>query len=149
MAQETLRWKLFPFSLRWKLFRFSLKGHVEQWCTHNVYSSNDDWGKLQNDFCLLFYLLSHLDSPWRHILTFVQLETKSIGVAWARFSLLLASSPELSMPNDEALHIFYMNWDSICPKSRHRPWRVVSVPSSKRKRIPRLHLRMLFLPYRP
>ena len=37
MSQETLRWKLFPFSLVEK---------VEQWYTHNVRSANDDWDEL-------------------------------------------------------------------------------------------------------
>ena len=34
MSQETLRWKLFPFSLVEK---------VEQWYTHNVGNANGDW----------------------------------------------------------------------------------------------------------
>jgi hypothetical protein len=34
MSQETLRWKLFPFSLVEK---------AEQWYTHNVGNANGDW----------------------------------------------------------------------------------------------------------
>jgi hypothetical protein len=43
MTQETLRWKLFPFSLVEK---------VEQWYTHNMRSMNGDWEKLRDDFCI-------------------------------------------------------------------------------------------------
>ena len=38
MSQETLRWKLFPFSLMEK---------VEQWYTHNVGNVNGDWEELR------------------------------------------------------------------------------------------------------
>ena len=37
MSQETLRWKLFPFSL---------VGKVEQWYTHNVRGMIQDWEEL-------------------------------------------------------------------------------------------------------
>ena len=50
MSQETLRWKVFPFSLVEK---------VEQWYTHNVRSVNGDWEELRDDFCLSFSSLSH------------------------------------------------------------------------------------------
>uniref|UniRef100_K3YN89 Uncharacterized protein n=1 Tax=Setaria italica TaxID=4555 RepID=K3YN89_SETIT len=45
------------------------------------------------------------------ILEFELLEKESIGVAWARFSHLLASSPSLSIPDDASLHIFCMEED--------------------------------------
>ena len=37
MAQETLRWKLFPFSL---------SERASQWYTHNVGKVNREWGEL-------------------------------------------------------------------------------------------------------
>ena len=37
MSQETLRWKLFPFSLM---------GKAEQWYTHNVWGTIHDWEEL-------------------------------------------------------------------------------------------------------
>ena len=37
MSQETLRWKLFPFSLIEK---------AEQWYTHNAGNANGDWEEL-------------------------------------------------------------------------------------------------------
>ena len=39
MTQETLRWKLFPFSLI---------GKVKQWYTHAVESTNGDWDELKD-----------------------------------------------------------------------------------------------------
>jgi hypothetical protein len=53
MSQETLRWKLFPFSLVEK---------AEQWYTHNVENANGDWEELRDDFCLSFSSLSHLNN---------------------------------------------------------------------------------------
>ena len=83
MSQETLRWKLFPFSLIEK---------AEQWYTHNVGNANGDWEELRDDFCLSFSSASHTTSLRSEILAFEQLEKESIGAAWARFSHLLASS---------------------------------------------------------
>jgi hypothetical protein len=39
MAQDTLQWKLFPFSL---------EERVKQWHTHNVGKVHGDWEKLQD-----------------------------------------------------------------------------------------------------
>src|SRR5688572_28058016 len=91
MTQETLRWKLFPFSLTEK---------AGQWYTHNMGSVNGDWKKLRDDICHSFFFLSHIASLRSDILEFEQLEKECIGVAWARFSSLLASSPVLSIPDD-------------------------------------------------
>ena len=102
MSQETLRWKLFPFSLIEK---------AEQWYTHNVGNVNGDWEELRDDFCLSFSSLSDEASRRGDILAFEQLEKESIGAAWARFSHLLASSPDWSIPDDISLHIFYTGLD--------------------------------------
>ena len=45
MTQETLKWKLFPFSLT---------GKVKQWYTFAVKSTNGDWHELKDKFCLAF-----------------------------------------------------------------------------------------------
>jgi len=45
MTQETLKWKLFPFSLT---------GKVKQWYTFAVESTNGDWDELKDKFCLAF-----------------------------------------------------------------------------------------------
>jgi len=98
-------------SLRWKLFTFSLVGKAEQWYTHNVRGTIQDWEGLQDDFCLSFSSLSHTASLRSEILAFEQLEKETIGAAWARFSRLLASCPDWSIPNDVSLHIFYSGLD--------------------------------------
>jgi hypothetical protein len=53
MTQETLTWKLFPFSLIEK---------VEQWDTHAIGSTNGDWEELKDKFCLAFSPMSRIVS---------------------------------------------------------------------------------------
>jgi len=102
MSQETLRWKLFPFSL---------VGKAKQWYTHNMRGTIHDWEELRDDFCLSFSSASHTTSLRSEILAFEQVEKETVGAAWARFSRLLASSPDWSIPDDVALHIFYTGLD--------------------------------------
>ena len=45
------------------------------------------------------------------ILEFEQLDKESIGAAWARFLRLLASSLDMSIPNDVSLYIFCLCLD--------------------------------------
>jgi hypothetical protein len=49
MPQETLRWKLFPFSL---------DERAKQWYAHNVGMVAGDWEELRNRFCLAFFPIS-------------------------------------------------------------------------------------------
>ena len=86
MTQEVLRWKLFPFSLIEK---------AEQWYTHTIGNMSGDWEELRDDFCYSFSLTEHIDSLPTDIIDFEQLEKESIGAAWARFSRLLASIPDM------------------------------------------------------
>ena len=102
ISQETLRWKLFPFSLM---------GKAEQWYTHNVRGMIQDWEELRDDFCLSFSSSFHEASLRSEILAFEQLEKESLGAAWARFSRLLVSFPDWSIPDDVSLHIFYSGLD--------------------------------------
>ena len=53
ISQETLRWKLFPFSL---------VGKAEQWYTHSVRGMIHDWEELRDSFCLSFSYASHTAS---------------------------------------------------------------------------------------
>jgi len=48
-SQETLRWKLFPFSL---------DERTKQWYAHNVGKVVGDWEELRNRFCLAFFPIS-------------------------------------------------------------------------------------------
>ena len=66
-----------------------------------------DWEELRDDFCYSFSLTERIDSLLIDILDFEQLEKESICAAWARFSRLLASSLDLSIPDDISLNVFY------------------------------------------
>ena len=61
MAQETIRWKLFPFSLAEK---------VKQWYAHNVGKVNREWEELRDRFCLAFFPIAHITSLKKEILYF-------------------------------------------------------------------------------
>jgi hypothetical protein len=98
MTQEVLRWKLFPFSLTKK---------AEKWYTHMI----GDWEDLRDVFCSSFSLTKRIDSLPIDILDLEQLEKEFIGAAWARFSRLLASSPDFSIPDEVSLNVFYLGLD--------------------------------------
>ena len=70
-----------------------------------------DWEELQADFCHSFSLNKCINSLPIDILDFEQLEKESIGAAWARFLRLLASSPDLYIPEDVSLDIFCSGLD--------------------------------------
>ena len=72
MAQETLRWKLFPFSLN---------ESARQWYAHNIGKVNGEWEKLQDRFCLAFFPISRIASLRKEILDFHQDEKESLGAA--------------------------------------------------------------------
>jgi len=72
MSQETLRWKLFPFSL---------DERVKQWYAHNVGKVNGDWEELRNRLCLAFFPISQITALQQEILNFQQKEKETIGAA--------------------------------------------------------------------
>ena len=72
MAQETLRWKLFPFSLAER---------AKQWYTHNVGKVNGEWEELRDRFCLAFFPISRIASLRKEIVDFHQDEKETKGVA--------------------------------------------------------------------
>jgi hypothetical protein len=72
---------------------------------------NGDWGNMRDYFYHPFSPLSLTHSTWSDILAFEQLEKESVGATWARFSLLLASSLGLSIPDDVSLDIFCIGLD--------------------------------------
>jgi hypothetical protein len=61
MTQDTLKWKLFPYSL---------KGKAEQWYTHTIGSVNDNWDELRDKFYLEFFPLSRIIALQRDICCF-------------------------------------------------------------------------------
>src|SRR6185312_16364737 len=103
MSHDTLKWKLFPFSLDEK---------AKQWYTYTVGSVNGSWDELRDKFCLSFSPQSRIIALRRDILCFHQNEKESIGAAWARFSLLLMSGPNLSIPDHVFLQHFYIGLDT-------------------------------------
>jgi len=70
-----------------------------------------DWEELRDDFCYSFSLTGCIGSLPTDILDFEQLEKESIGAAWARFSRLLASIPDMSIPDEVSLKVFYSGLD--------------------------------------
>jgi hypothetical protein len=72
MTQETLKWKLFPFSLIEK---------AKQRYTLAIESMNGDWDELKFKLYLAFFPMSRIDSLPRAILDFEQREKESIGAA--------------------------------------------------------------------
>ena len=70
-----------------------------------------DWEELRDDFCYSFSLTKRIDYLPTDILDFEQLEKESIGAAWARFSRLLASIPDMSIPDEVSLEVFYSGLD--------------------------------------
>ena len=142
MTQKALRWKLFPFSL---------KERAEQWYTRMIGSMCGNWKALQADFCHSFSRDKCINSLPINILDFKQLEKESIGAAWARFLCLLASSPDLSLPEDVSLNIFCsslgmksaLNLDITARRF------LCSDNSNGRKRDLRFSLSKLFIPYQP
>jgi hypothetical protein len=54
---------------------------AKQWYAHAIGSTNGDWDKLKNKFCLAFFPMSHIVSLPKEILDFEQFEKESIGPA--------------------------------------------------------------------
>ena len=88
MTHETLKRKLFPFSL---------SGEAKQWYIRVIGCVNGSWIQLWVRFCSAFFPLSRIYALRTKILTFRQNDKESIGVAWARFTLLVQSGPDLSL----------------------------------------------------
>jgi hypothetical protein len=61
MSDQTLHWKLFPFSL---------KGKARQWYDKAVGKQQGDWGSLRSNFCLDFYPISQMVDLRVKVLTF-------------------------------------------------------------------------------
>jgi hypothetical protein len=70
MSDQTLRWKLFPFSLKEK---------ARQWYDKTVGKQQGDWGSLRSNFCLDFYPISQIVDLRVKVLTFKQELSKSLA----------------------------------------------------------------------
>ncbi len=84
MRQETVRWRLFPFSLQEK---------AKQWYTSTVRCINGSWEKLRDRFCLAFFPVTRITALRVEILSFQQIKNDSIGAAWSRYTNLVQFGP--------------------------------------------------------
>jgi hypothetical protein len=88
MSDETLRWKLFPFSLR---------GRARIWYDRTVESKQGDWESLRSRFCLDFFPIHKVINLRAEVITFKQKNNESLAITWDRFNLLLESGPDLEL----------------------------------------------------
>ena len=95
-------------TLKWKLFSFSLLGRAKQWYAHTVGGVNENRDELRDNFCLAFFPLSRIATLRIEILTFQQKEKETLGAAWARFTNLINTSPNLSLPDHVLLHHYHL-----------------------------------------
>jgi hypothetical protein len=75
MNQNTLRWKLFPFSLT---------GEAKVWYNQKAKRVGGDWIELKDEFWLFFFPATKMMLLCIQLLTFKQ-DEESLGAAWARF----------------------------------------------------------------
>jgi hypothetical protein len=107
MTQQTLKWKLFPFSL---------VGGMKKWYYSSVGSIEGSWEKLREKFCLTFFPMSRVVTLRLEILSFKQLDKESLETAWARFTNSLASRPNIGIPEPILLQHFRMGLDNESAK---------------------------------
>jgi hypothetical protein len=102
MLDQTLHWKLFPFSL---------KGKARQWYDKAIGKQQGDWGSLRSNFCLDFYPISQIINLRVKVLTFKQEPSESLASSWNCFTNLLESGPDLSLQDPILLQHFYKGLD--------------------------------------
>jgi hypothetical protein len=85
MLDETLRWKLFPFSLT---------GEAKHWYKLNIGNNQGDWEALFSSFCLQFFPIYRVVKLRIEVL---QKKKESLGKAWECFNTLLNSGPNLAI----------------------------------------------------
>ena len=98
MSDETLKWKLFPFSLTRK---------ARHWYKLKVGSVHGDWKELYSSFLSKYFPIPKVVELRREILSFRQLEEESLGKSWDRFINLTLTGPKLSIPEEVLLIHFF------------------------------------------
>jgi hypothetical protein len=96
MNQNTLRWKLFPFSLT---------GEAKVWYGQKAEKVGGDWIKLKDEFYLFFFPVTKGFPLRAQLLTFKQGE-ESLGAAWERFMLMANSRPPHGIPEEMLMQHF-------------------------------------------
>jgi hypothetical protein len=99
MSDETIHWKLFPFTL---------KGKAREWYDWTKEKMKGDWGTLRADFCMDFYPLSKVVDLRIKIISFKQGDNESMSSSWEHFELLCKSGPDLSLQLNILLQHFYI-----------------------------------------
>jgi len=82
-------------------------GRAKKWYAHSVGGVNGNWDELRDNFCLTFFPLFRIADLRIEILTFKQREKENLGAAWARFTSLTNSGPNLSLPDHVLCYHFY------------------------------------------
>jgi hypothetical protein len=99
MSDETICWKLFPFTL---------KGKACQWYDRTKEKKKGDWGCLCVGFCMDFYPLSRLVNLRTKIIFFKQGDSESMSSSWEHFEPLYKSGPDLGLQDHILLQYFYI-----------------------------------------
>jgi len=107
MNQNTLRWKLFPFSLT---------GNAKIWYNRTAVRVGGDWIRLKDEFGLFFFPVSKVISHRVQLLTFKQGDSESLGAAWARFMHLATSGPPHNIQEEMLMQHFV---HGLNPESEH------------------------------
>jgi hypothetical protein len=98
MSDETIQWKLFPFSLTRK---------AKHWYKLNVERAQGDWKTLRNEFLSKFFPISKVNDLRKEVLTFRQLEEESLAKSWDRFIDLTLIGSDLAIPDPILFQHFY------------------------------------------
>ena len=94
--QDTIRWKLFPFSLM---------GNAKSWYDRTARGFSGDWIKLKDEFCLFFYPVSKILKLRVELMTYQQGD-ESLGATWERFIKLANSGPPHNIPEEMLMQHF-------------------------------------------
>jgi hypothetical protein len=101
MSDNTLRWKLFPFSLM---------GIAKQRYNLTIESMQGDWEVLCSKFCLKFFPISRVARLQIEVLTFKQHEKEPLDASWDRFNDLITTGPDLAILDLILLQHFYLGF---------------------------------------
>jgi len=97
MNQNTLQWKLFPFSLM---------GNAKIWYNRTTGRVGGDWIQLKDEFYLFFFPVLKVIPHRMHLLSFQQDDGESLGAVWARFMHLATSRPPHNIQEEMLMQHF-------------------------------------------
>jgi len=98
MSDETIQWKLFPFSL---------VGKAKHWYKLNVERAQGDWKTLYNEFLSKFFPISKVVALRIEVVAFRQLEEESPAESWDRLTDLILTGSDLGILDPVLLQHFY------------------------------------------